>query len=70
MNKTFKLAEFFSGPGGMGYGAGLSKIKIKKIYIPSSMRGHLTIIKLLVILMKRISKLKPYSVKRLKTFLT
>ena len=23
----FKLAEFFSGPGGMGYGAGLSKIK-------------------------------------------
>jgi DNA (cytosine-5)-methyltransferase 1 len=30
MNKTFKLAEFFSGPGGMGYGAGLSKIKSKK----------------------------------------
>ena len=26
----FKLAEFFSGPGGMGYGAGLSKIKDKK----------------------------------------
>ena len=23
----FKLAEFFSGPGGMGYGAGLSKVK-------------------------------------------
>ncbi len=22
----FKLAEFFSGPGGMGYGAGLSKV--------------------------------------------
>ena len=30
MNKTFKLAEFFSGPGGMGYGAGLSKVKSKK----------------------------------------
>ena len=26
----FKLAEFFSGPGGMGYGAGLSKVKDKK----------------------------------------
>ena len=23
----FRLAEFFSGPGGMGYGAGLSKVK-------------------------------------------
>ena len=23
----FKLAEFFSGPGGMSYGAGLSKVK-------------------------------------------
>ena len=29
----FKLAEFFSGPGGLGYGASLSKIKIKnRIY--------------------------------------
>jgi len=26
MNKIFKLAEFFSGPGGLAYGAGLSKI--------------------------------------------
>ena len=26
----FKLAEFFSGPGGMGYGASLSKVKDKK----------------------------------------
>ena len=30
MIKKFKLAEFFSGPGGMGYGASLSKIKDKK----------------------------------------
>ena len=30
MKKTFKLAEFFCGPGGMGYGAKLSKIKDKK----------------------------------------
>ena len=30
MNKIFKLAEFFSGPGGMGLGAGLSKVKSKK----------------------------------------
>jgi DNA (cytosine-5)-methyltransferase 1 len=30
MYKTFKLAEFFSGPGGMGLGAGLSKVKSKK----------------------------------------
>ena len=27
----FKLAEFFSGPGGMGYGAGLSKVKKNSI---------------------------------------
>ena len=27
----FKLAEFFSGPGGMGYGAGLSKVKDNSI---------------------------------------
>ena len=30
MRKIFKLAEFFSGPGGMGLGAGLSKVKSKK----------------------------------------
>jgi len=30
MKKTFKLAEIFCGPGGMGYGAKLSKIKDKK----------------------------------------
>ena len=29
----FKLAEFFSGPGGMGYGAGLSKIKKNTIIL-------------------------------------
>lgn len=35
MKKIFKLAEFFSGPGGLGYGAGLSKIidKNKKIFL-------------------------------------
>jgi len=27
INKIFKLGEFFSGPGGLGYGASLSKIK-------------------------------------------
>ena len=27
----FKLAEFFSGPGGMGYGASLSKVKDSSI---------------------------------------
>jgi DNA (cytosine-5)-methyltransferase 1 len=30
MNKIFKLAEFFSGPGGLAYGAGLSKVVDKK----------------------------------------
>ena len=30
MKKIFKLAEFFCGPGGMGYGAKLSKIKDKR----------------------------------------
>jgi len=30
MNKIFKLGEFFCGPGGLGYGASLSKIKDKK----------------------------------------
>ena len=30
MKKIFKLAEFFSGPGGMAYGAGLSKAIDKK----------------------------------------
>ena len=30
MSKTFRLAEFFCGPGGMCYGAKLSKIKDKK----------------------------------------
>ena len=30
MNKTFRLAEFFCGPGGMGLGAGLRKVKYKK----------------------------------------
>ena len=30
MKKTFKLAEFFSGPGGMGKGASISKVKDKK----------------------------------------
>lgn len=30
MNKIFKLAEFFSGPGGLAYGAGLSKIQDHK----------------------------------------
>ncbi|MDC3208557.1 DNA cytosine methyltransferase [Pelagibacteraceae bacterium] len=30
MNKTFRLAEFFCGPGGMGLGAGLSKVNNKK----------------------------------------
>ena len=27
----FKLAEFFSGPGGMGYGASISKVKDNSI---------------------------------------
>ena len=30
MNKTFRLAEFFCGPGGMGLGAAQSKVKSKK----------------------------------------
>ena len=69
MNKTFKLAEFFSGPGGMGYGAGLSKVKSKKIPIQLSMHGLLTTMKLHVILIKKILKQKQYFVKKLKTFL-
>ena len=35
MTKTFKLAEFFSGPGGMACGAGLSRIKDKNNNIHS-----------------------------------
>ena len=30
MKKIFRFAEFFSGPGGMGKGAELSKVKDKK----------------------------------------
>ena len=41
MKKIFKLAEFFSGPGGMAYGAGLSKaIDKKKILSQLSTHGH------------------------------
>jgi len=40
MKKIFKLAEFFCGSGGLGYGAKLSKIKDKKkISSPSIMPG-------------------------------
>ena len=60
----FRLAEYFSGPGGMGYGVGLSEVKIKKIFIQLNTPGLQIIIMPLLILMQKISKLKLYFVKK------
>ena len=61
----FQLAEFFSGPGGMGYGASLSKLKVVQLNMP----GRLTMTKTPVILIKGTLKPKQFFVKKLKIFL-
>ena len=70
MNKTFKLAEFFSGPGGMGYGAGLSKIKSKKDLYSIEHAWASDYHQASCNTYEKNIKTKAYSVKRLKTFLT